>query len=93
VVSIQALRARLPLIVFFLLFLLLVMVVGLACACLSDHPMQAIDRAVSAIPAAPPLIELWALMVLLLAPVSLFVAAPRRAQGRASPPLLQRFLF
>lgn len=92
-VSIQALRARLPLIVFFLLFLLLVMVVGLACACLSDHPMQAIDRAVSAIPAAPPLIELWALMVLLLAPVSLFVAAPRRAQGRASPPLLQRFLF
>ena len=92
-VSFQALRVRLPLIVFILLLLLLVMIIGIACACATDHPMQAVDRALSAIPAIPPVIEMWSLMVLLLAPVSLFVATPRRAQGRASPPLLQRFLF
>jgi hypothetical protein len=86
-------RKRLPLIAFIFLVLILLMLIGIACACATGHPMQAVEKAVSAIPAAPPLIELWSLIVLLLAPVALFVAAPGRAQGRASPPLLQRFLF
>ncbi len=91
--SIQALRARLPFVVFILVLVLALVMIGFACACIADHPGKALDRAAAAIPAGTPVIEMWPLIVLLLAPAVTFVAAPRRAQGRASPPLLQRFLF
>ena len=86
-------RKRLPLFVFIFLVLIFVMLVGIACACATDHPMQAIDRAVSAIPAALPVMDLWPLVVLLLVPPLLLLVVPVRAPARASPPLFQRFLF
>jgi hypothetical protein len=91
--SIQRLRERLPLIVFILLFVLLLMVAGIACACATDHPMQAVERALATIAAAPAVVVLWTYVVAALALVA--VAYPRRdrAMGRASPQLLQRFLF
>ncbi len=91
--SIQSLRHRLPFVVFVLVLVVAVVMIGFACVCIADHPGKALDRASSLAPAGTPVIEMWPLMVLLFAPALMFVAAPRRAQGRASPPLLQRFLF
>jgi hypothetical protein len=91
--SIARLRARLPLIVFVLLLLLLVMLVGFACACLTDHPMQAIDRALSALASLPAVIEVWGLVAVTLLMATRVVRLQRPASGRASPALLQRFLF
>jgi hypothetical protein len=92
--SILRLRRRLPLVVFVLLAVLCLMLIGLACACFSDHPAQATERAVSAAAAMPAVIEVWSFVIL-----SLVAAAPlvltRRVGGfgRASPAELQRFLF
>ena len=87
-------RKRLPLIAFIFLVLILVMLVGIACACLTDHPMQAVEKAISAIPAAPPVMDAWPVMVLLgLFAAALVVTLPLAARERASPALLQRFLF
>jgi hypothetical protein len=92
--SIVRLRRRLPLIVFILLAVLCLVLIGVACACFSDHPWQAAERAISASAAMPGLvIEIWSLVV-----VSLLAAphvATRRVGGfgRASPAQLQRFLF
>jgi hypothetical protein len=84
---------RLPLIVFVLLFLLCLLLFGLACACASDHPTQAIERALSSIPAAPPLLEVWAVVALsVLGSVWLF-GQRAAAVTRASPADLQRFLL
>ena len=91
--SIQRLRERLPLIVFILLFILLVMVVGIACACATDHPMQTIERALSAIPAAPAVVVVWTYTFVAMLVVAFVVPRRRRALGRASPQQLQRFLF
>jgi hypothetical protein len=91
--SIQSLRGRLPFVVFVLVLVVAVVMIGFACACIADHPGKALDRATSLVPAGMPVIEMWPLVVLLLAPALLFVAAPRRPLGRASPPLLQCFLF
>lgn len=91
--SIQSLRGRLPFVVFLILLVIAVVMIGFACACIADHPGKALDRASSVVPAGVPLVEIWPLIMLLLAPAWLFVGAPQRARGRASPPLLQRFLF
>lgn len=91
VLSIQRLRQRLPLIVFIFFLVLIVMLVGIACACLTDHPMQAVERALSAVSAAPAMIEVWtyAFAAMMLGAL----VGPRRfALGRASPQQLQRFL-
>lgn len=90
--SLEPLRRRLPLVVFLLLVLLLVMLVGLACACVSDHPLQALERALAGIAAQPALLFVWALLAV---SAILVVQSPRRhaAVGRASPALLQRFLL
>ena len=94
VVSIQALRARLPFVVFVFVLLVAVMLIGFACACINDHPSKAVDRAISAIPAATPVTEVWSLLVLtLLGGMTLILARPRTAQSRGSPELLQRFLL
>lgn len=82
-----------PLVVFILLLVLLVMLVGIACACATDHPMKAVDRAVSATSAMPALIEIWTYTVAAVLLVVVTVPQARRPLGRASPPELQRFLF
>ena len=89
----MGLRKRMPFLVFVLLLVLLVMMVGFACACLGGQPMQGLGRSADGPPALPPLIVLWALLTFLLVPAS-FVLARRIAEtGRASPATLQRFLF
>jgi len=93
VLSIQRLRERLPLVVFLLLLVLLLMLVGIACACATDHPMQAVERALAAIPALPAVIELWAYTFAAILLVAAVVSRRRQALGRASPQQLQCFLF
>ena len=79
-----------PLLVFILLAVLCLALIGLACACLDDQFAQAFDRALQT-PIA--LIEVWAAMaVVTLASLSL-IALSVPDPGRASPALLQRFLF
>lgn len=79
--------------VFILLAVLFLMMVGVACACLTDHPMQAADTVSAPIIALPPLVVVWALLVLVLAATPLRLDGRTRATGRASPADLQRFLL
>jgi ribose/xylose/arabinose/galactoside ABC-type transport system permease subunit len=92
--SIARLRKRLPLPVFIVVLILLVVMLGFACLCISDHPSQAAERAISAAAHAPAPVVMWVCFVLLLAPLTLL---PQRievqAAGRASPAALQRFRF
>lgn len=84
-------RGRLPLLAFVLLAVLCLALIGFACACLDDQFAQAFDRIFQSAPAA--VIELWpAFAVATLASLSLIVFSVP-ASGRASPALLQRFLF
>ena len=85
------LRRRLPLPAFILLALLCVALLGFACACLTDHPMQAIERALAAVPALPALVEVWS-PAALMAFATLFVLAVS-ALRRPSAAALQRFLL
>jgi hypothetical protein len=79
-----------PLIACILLAVLCLALLGFACACLSDHPMQALERALSTIPALPALIEVWPVTLLALVGAAAFVSA--RALARApSEAALQRF--
>jgi len=82
-----------PLVVFILLVVLLLMLVGIACACVTDHPMQVAERTISAISAMPAIIELWTYTFAALLLLTFVVPYRRRAVGRASPADLQRFLF
>ena len=91
--SIQRLRERMPLIVFIMLLVLLVMLVAIACACATEHPMKAVDRALSSASAIPAVIEVWTYTFAALLFVAFLVPQKRRALGRASPQELQRFLF
>ena len=86
-------RKHAPLIVFVFLLLIVVMLVGLACACTTDHPMQAIEKALAAIPALPAVIEVWSVLVLGLFAAAVAVRRPRTVGDRASPAVLQRFLL
>jgi hypothetical protein len=83
-----------PLVAFILLAVVCLALFGFACACLSDHPMQALERALGAIPALPALIEVWSLVAAAaLASAALFAAATTpRARG-PSAAALQRFLL
>lgn len=91
--AIQRLRERLPLVVFLLLLVFGLMLIGFACACFTDHPMQAIERALAAIPAAPPLIEVWSVNAFALVLLTLVVGRRARAEVQSSPAQLQRFLL
>lgn len=82
-----------PLIAFVLLAVVCLALLGFACACLSDQPAQAIERATSLGTAIPPLVEVWALLILSLAFAPFVLVTGDRASSRASPALLQRFLF
>jgi hypothetical protein len=82
-----------PLVVYLLLVVLLVMLVGFACACFVDQPMQAVERALTALSNPAPLVEVWSPLIALLLALPLVSVAHARAVGRASPAVLQRFLF
>jgi hypothetical protein len=84
-------RTRMPLVVFLFLALLCLALIGFACACLTDQPALAIERAIQSPALAPAVIAVWTtgLAALLVAGTSSMLL-PRE---RASPALLQRFLF
>jgi hypothetical protein len=92
-VALHRLRGRVPLVAFILLAVVCLALLGFACACLSDQPLQAIDRALSTGEALRPLIAVWTLAVASLFGASLVVTARHGRESRASPALLQRFLF
>lgn len=93
VANLERLRRRLPLIVFVLLAIVALMLLGFACACLTDDPMQAVERALSFAPALPEAVDAWAILFAALATSLLIVRTTAAATGRASPALLQRFRF
>jgi hypothetical protein len=82
-----------PLVVFILLAVVCLPLLGFACACLTDQPAQAVDRAISLGGALPALVEVWSLVFVTLMGGSFLVAIHERASSRASPAVLQRFLF
>jgi hypothetical protein len=95
-VELQRLRRGMPLVAFILLTTVCLLLIGFACACLSDQPAKAVDRATSIGAEMPAIIEVWspAEMAALLGGL-LFVALATAARpyGRASPAELQRFLI
>jgi hypothetical protein len=82
-----------PLFVFVLLLVFGLLLLGFACACITDHPVQAIERALAAIPALPPLVEVWSVNAIALMALSLLVGRRARPVARPSPAGLQRFLL
>lgn len=90
--ELRRLRARMPLVVFLLLALVCLALLGFACACLTDQPALAIERALQGPALAPAVIAVLPSIfaALLVAGVTDAVVLPRE---RASPALLQRFLF
>ena len=92
--SIERLRRRLPLPVFVLALILLMVMLGFVCLCMTDHPTQAAERAISAAAHAPAIVEMWAVTIVLMT-IALLASAveTNRQTGRASPAQLQRFRF
>jgi membrane protein implicated in regulation of membrane protease activity len=68
---------------------------GTTCVCVvGHHPNQAVEQVASAIPAAlpaPP--PTWTFAMVATLTGLMVVAHRRRSSGRASPEMLQRFLF
>jgi hypothetical protein len=91
--SLERLRARMPLVAFILLAVVCLLIFGSACACLSDHPLQALNQALGSLPALPALIEVWSFLTLLALAAGVFVASTSMVRERSpSPASLQRFL-
>jgi len=82
-----------PLVAFILLAIICLALLGFACACLSDYPLQALERALGAVPALPALTEVWSLIALVALASALLATAPRARARAPSPALLQRFLL
>ena len=82
-----------PLLVFILLAIFCLVLFGIACACATDHPTQNIDRALSAIPAAPAVIEVWTFAFGVLVALVTLDVRRRRTENVTSPAILQCFLF
>jgi uncharacterized membrane protein YbhN (UPF0104 family) len=81
-----------PLVAFVLLLIVLLLMLGFVCLCISDHPSQAVERVLLAIAHAPPAM----VTAFVFVAMSFATVTPRRvvaATGRASPASLQRFLF
>jgi hypothetical protein len=79
-------------VVFVLLVILGLLLLGFACACITDHPAQVIERVLAAIPALPPVLEVWSVHVLALFGLALAFVRPI-PKARPSPAALQRFLL
>ena len=86
-------RTRMPLLVFILLAIFCLVALGIACACASDHPMQATDRASGTIAAATPLVEVWTFTFGTLVLLASFGLRKRHTDNSTSPAALQCFLF
>jgi hypothetical protein len=80
-----------PLPVFVLLLLLCLVMLGLACACIDDRAALALERGLQT--AAVPVTEVWPALILALFGSALLVVVAVSARDRASPAVLQRFLF
>ena len=91
-VAIDRLRQRLPFVVFVLVLVLGLLLLGFACACITDHPAQLIERVLAAIPALPPVVEVWSVQVVVLMGLALALVRPIPI-ARPSPAALQRFLL
>jgi hypothetical protein len=91
--GLQALRGRMPLVAFILLAILCLALFGFACACLSDQPMQVLERTLGSASALPALVEVWSLLVLVALASAMLASAPRARARAPSPALLQRFLL
>jgi hypothetical protein len=92
--SLQTLRGRMPLLAFILLAIVCLALFGFACACLSDHPMQALERTLGAVPALSALIEVWSLLALAALASGALLVTSTTARARApAPAALQRFLL
>jgi hypothetical protein len=89
----RALRGRLPLVVLILLALLCFALLGFACACLSDQPLQVLAQTLAAISLAPALVELWPVLALAVLGAAAFLATRTLAPSARSPAALQRFLL
>jgi hypothetical protein len=82
-----------PLVLFILLALVCLALLSFACACLSDQPAQALERWTSLGAAIPPVLAVWSALIASLTAAPFLLVARERARSRASPALLQRFLF
>jgi hypothetical protein len=81
-----------PLWAFIFLALVCLALLGFACACVADHPMKAVDRALEAVPALPALIEVWSITAL-AAFAAAWLLAGQLPVRTPSPAVLQRFLL
>ena len=90
--GLERFRRRVPLIVFVLLLVMIVLVVGFACACFGDPPLKAAERTLSGSPAMPALVEMWAALVVILLAAPIAFSRRVAAIGRASPEVLKCFL-
>lgn len=81
-----------PLVVFVMLVVIVLLMVGFACACFGEQPLKAAERTLGAGLSTPALIEMWALLVVILIAAPIVVGRRVEATGRASPALLQCFL-
>jgi hypothetical protein len=79
-----------PLIAFILLAIICLALLGFACACVSDHPAQAVERAIAIGPILPAITEVWPFALsLLLAAIA--VVSLEAVARRPSEAALQRF--
>jgi len=72
------------------------MAVGVVCSCSSDQSLQTIQRIVQIDSGAlPAVLEIWGVMALIVGALAVTPGFAREVaeHGRASPQLLQRFLF
>ncbi len=87
------LRRRLPLIVFILVALICLLMIGFACACVTDHRGQALEHSLAAVPiSAPTPGYVWPWLVLVLLATAALTAR-RTAPNSRTAADFQRFLF
>lgn len=89
--GLERIRRRVPLVVFVLLLVMVVLMVGFACACFSEQPVKAVERALGGL-AGPALVEMWAALVVVVLFWSGLIRGTVAPTGRASPAVLQCFL-
>ena len=91
--SLERFRSRTPLVVFVLLVALALVLLGIACLCSTDHPSQAVERALAAFASLPAVIEVWSFAFATFALVPIVLEAKRERDLESSAARLQRFLF
>lgn len=82
-----------PLVGFVLLAILCLALFGFACACLNDHPMQALERALAAVPAVPAPVEIWAASLVAVLAGAVLAGVRGVLSDTPSPAALKRLLL